>query len=60
MKIVKENIPVQNKEELNNLINKGSKITGEEQKKEKPFNKMNNIIAHLLSNITCSMRFKAL
>jgi hypothetical protein len=27
MKIVKDNIPVQSKEELNSLINKGSKIT---------------------------------
>ena len=32
----------------------GSKIinTGEESKKEKPFDKMNNIIAHVLSNLT--------
>ncbi len=27
MKIVKDNIPVQSKDDLNNLINKGSKIT---------------------------------
>lgn len=43
------------------MMNKGSKLnsTGEENpKKEKPFDKMNNIIAHLLSNITCSMRFE--
>lgn len=33
---------------------KGSKIidNGEEKKKEKPFEKMNNIIAHLFSNLT--------
>jgi len=27
-------------------------------KNEKPFDKMNNIIAHVLSNLTCSMRFE--
>ena len=27
-------------------------------KKEKAYDKMNNIIAHLLSNLTCSMRFE--
>ena len=39
---------------------KGSKLneTGVETKKSKPFDKMNNIIAHLLSNLTCSMRFE--
>jgi tubulin epsilon len=43
-------------------MNKGSKITesGAEAsgKKEKAFDRMNNIIAHLLSSITCSMRFE--
>ena len=36
------------------VIKEGSKInqTGVEAKKEKPFDKMNNIIAHLLSNLT--------
>ncbi len=36
------------------VIKEGSKIsqTGVEVKKEKPFDKMNNIIAHLLSNLT--------
>jgi tubulin epsilon len=40
---------------------KGSDITMtglEKEKKAKPFDKMNNIIAHLLSNLTCSMRFE--
>lgn len=38
---------------------KGSKLNepGIEKKKSKPFDKMNTIIAHLLSNLTCSMRF---
>lgn len=33
---------------------KGSKITelGEEKKKEKPYDRMNNIVAHLLSSLT--------
>ena len=38
-------------------ISKGSQITGKE-KKPKPYDKMNNIIANLLSNLTCSMRFE--
>lgn len=39
---------------------KGSNITeiGTEAKKAKPFDKMNNIVAHLLSNLTSSMRFE--
>nr|QBH22544.1 B1 epsilon-tubulin 1 [Philasterides dicentrarchi] len=59
-KQVKENQQIQSKEEINMLMNKGSKITqtGTEEKKEKPFDKMNNIVAHLLSNLTCSMRFE--
>ncbi|CAD8162857.1 unnamed protein product [Paramecium pentaurelia] len=38
----------------------GIKITqfGEEEKRQKPFDKMNSLIAHLLSHITCSMRFE--
>lgn len=38
----------------NDQIQKGSKITetGIEKKNEKHFDKMNNIIAHLLSNLT--------
>lgn len=41
-------------EENKTNIAKGSKITdpGVEQKKSKPFDKMNTIIAHLLSNLT--------
>lgn len=41
-------------------MTKGSKISepGVENKKSKPFDKMNTIIAHLLSNLTCSMRFE--
>jgi tubulin epsilon len=41
-------------------MTKGSKINepGIENKKSKPFDKMNTIIAHLLSNLTCSMRFE--
>ena len=34
---------------------KGSEITG---KNKKAYDKMNNIIANLLSNLTCSMRFE--
>jgi tubulin epsilon len=34
---------------------KGTEITG---KNKKPYDKMNNIIANLLSNLTCSMRFE--
>ena len=35
-------------------INKGSKISenGQQEKKQKPFDKMNNIVANLLSNVT--------
>lgn len=36
-------------------VAKGSEITG---KQKKPYDKMNNIIANLLSNLTCSMRFE--
>ena len=36
-------------------VSKGSEITG---KQKKPYDKMNNIIANLLSNLTCSMRFE--
>ncbi|KAL4496011.1 hypothetical protein ABPG72_015433 [Tetrahymena utriculariae] len=59
-KLSKDNISVSKEEEIKIMMNKGSKITqsGTEEKKEKPFDKMNNIIAHLLSNITCSMRFE--
>lgn len=41
-------------EENKNNIIKGSKLTepGAENKKSKPFDKMNTIIAHLLSNLT--------
>jgi len=40
---------------------KGSKATeiGDEKKKKlKAFDQMNNVIAHVLSNLTCSMRFE--
>eukprot|EP01017_Pseudomicrothorax_dubius_P050473 TRINITY_DN9572_c0_g1_i1.p1 TRINITY_DN9572_c0_g1~~TRINITY_DN9572_c0_g1_i1.p1 ORF type:complete len:464 (-),score=74.97 TRINITY_DN9572_c0_g1_i1:84-1475(-) len=40
------------------LAGKGAGITEGKTKEEKPFDKMNNIIAHLLANITCSMRFE--
>jgi len=45
---------VSKEEEIKAMMNKGSKLTqaGSEEKKEKPFDKMNNIVAHLLSNIT--------
>jgi len=36
-------------------VAKGSEITG---KQKRPYDKMNNIIANLLSNLTCSMRFE--
>ena len=36
---------------------KGSELTGTE-KNSKPYDQMNNIIAHLLSNLTSSMRFE--
>ncbi|EGR30381.1 hypothetical protein IMG5_133480 [Ichthyophthirius multifiliis] len=38
--------------------NKEKKVLGE--KKQKPFDKMNNIVANLLSNVTCSMRFEGI
>jgi hypothetical protein len=45
---------VSKEDEVKAMMNKGSKLTqaGSEEKKEKPFDKMNNIVAHLLSNIT--------
>lgn len=36
---------------------KGTEITGT---KKKAYDKMNNIIANLLSNLTCSMRFEGI
>jgi tubulin epsilon len=36
-------------------VAKGSEITG---KQKKPYDKMNNIVANLLSSLTCSMRFE--
>ena len=36
-------------------VSKGSEVTGNQKK---PYDKMNNIIANLLSNLTCSMRFQ--
>ena len=33
-------------------------ITGEANSKRSAFDKMNNIIAHMLNNLTCSMRFE--
>eukprot|EP00357_Protocruzia_adherens_P006593 CAMPEP_0114993620 /NCGR_PEP_ID=MMETSP0216-20121206/12637_1 /TAXON_ID=223996 /ORGANISM="Protocruzia adherens, Strain Boccale" /LENGTH=481 /DNA_ID=CAMNT_0002357295 /DNA_START=138 /DNA_END=1583 /DNA_ORIENTATION=+ len=39
-------------------IKDGSAITGEGGKKQKAFDKMNNIVAHLLNNLTSSMRFE--
>lgn len=58
MRLAKE--AVSKEDEVKAMMNKGSKLTqaGSEEKKEKPFDKMNNIVAHLLSNITCSMRFE--
>ncbi len=49
-----KNDNVSNQEELEKLMSKGSKVTesGDGAKKEKPFDKMNNIIAHVLSNLT--------
>lgn len=56
MKLAKDNIHTTKEEDIKNLMTKGSKITqaggNDNAKKEKPFDKMNNIIAHLLSNIT--------
>jgi tubulin epsilon len=39
------------------LFGKNNKITNL-KKKDKPYDKMNNIISHVLSNLTCSMRFE--
>ncbi len=36
-------------------VAKGSEVTGS---KNKAYDKMNNIVANLLSNLTCSMRFE--
>jgi tubulin epsilon len=41
-----------------NMKIKGSGISEMTTKEEKPFDKMNNIVAHLLTNITSSMRFE--
>ena len=52
-KIPLKNDPRDMEENKNNVI-KGSKLTepGVEQKRSKPFDKMNTIIAHLFSNLT--------
>ena len=39
-----------------NIFNNKEKLN--ENKEKKPYDKMNSIIAHLLSNLTCSMRFE--
>lgn len=41
----------------NKEVVKGSEVTGG---KQKAYDRMNNIIANLLSNLTCSMRFEGI
>lgn len=48
-----EEMAKKNKGQQKELV-KGSEVTGS---KKKAYDKMNNIIANLLSNLTCSMRF---
>ena len=49
------NVKSQNKKTSKNIFGKKE---NEENKNKKPYDEMNSIIAHLLSNLTCSMRFE--
>lgn len=47
-----------NKKSSVNPKNKNVLEVDQPEKKKKPYDKMNGLIAHLLSNLTCSMRFE--
>ena len=49
------NVKSQNKKTSKNIFGKNNDIN---EKSKKPYDEMNSIIAHLLSNLTCSMRFE--
>ena len=53
-----ENVEKQSKKISKNIFGSNNDNNMKEKEKKKPYDKMNSIISHLLSDLTCSMRFE--